>query len=160
MVSLEFYGWIIVGIAEWQPEIWELIMHNFWELVLYMYHVKLRFDSMIRVTCFYYLKTLVDRNLNLLSYFMIFGIIQNLFQNFFKAWELAASPFYKTWWWWWWWWWWWIVFVVWLTDERHVTLFPARTIVRDPHHRESLTRSKQDLNLCKTWVQALLNEVV
>ena len=37
------------------------------------------------------------------------------------------------------WWWWWIVFVVWLTDKRHLTLFPARTILRDPHHRESPT---------------------
>ena len=34
---------------------------------------------------------------------------------------------------------WWIVFVVWLTNERRLVLFPAGTIVRDPHHRESLT---------------------
>ena len=40
----------------------------------------------------------------------------------------------------WWWWWWWIVFVVWLTDEMRLALFPARTIVRDSHHRESPTR--------------------
>ena len=58
------------------------------------------------------------------------------------------------------WWWWWIVFVVWLTGERCLALFPAGTIVRDPHHLESPTRCKQDLNLCRTWVQALLNEVV
>ena len=32
------------------------------------------------------------------------------------------------WWWWWWWWWWWNVFVVWLTDERHLALFPGGTI--------------------------------
>ena len=32
--------------------------------------------------------------------------------------------------------------------------------VRDPHHRESPTRREQDLNLRRTWVQALLNEVV
>ena len=32
-----------------------------------------------------------------------------------------------------------IIFVVWLTDERHLALFPAGTIVRDPHHRESPT---------------------
>ena len=38
---------------------------------------------------------------------------------------------------WWWWWWWWIVFVVWLTDERRLALFPAGTIVRDPYHRKS-----------------------
>ena len=31
-------------------------------------------------------------------------------------------------------------FVVWLTDERRLALFPAGTIVRDPHHRESPTR--------------------
>ena len=35
---------------------------------------------------------------------------------------------------------------------------PAETIDRDPHHRESPTRGKQDLNLCRTWVQVLLNE--
>ena len=40
--------------------------------------------------------------------------------------------------------WWWIVFVVWLTDERRLALFPARTIARDPHHRESPTRGEQD----------------
>ena len=58
------------------------------------------------------------------------------------------------------WCWWWIVFMIWLTDERRLTLFPAGTIVRDPHHRESPTHREQDLNLCRTWVQALLNEVV
>ena len=62
--------------------------------------------------------------------------------------------------WWWWWWWWWIVFVVWLTDERLLALFPAGTIVRDPHHCESLTYHKQDLNQHRSWVQALLNEFV
>ena len=36
-----------------------------------------------------------------------------------------------------------MVFVVWLTDERRLALFPAGTIVRDPHHRESLTRRGQ-----------------
>ena len=41
-------------------------------------------------------------------------------------------------------------FVVWLTDERRLTLFPARTIVRDPHHRESLTHREQGLNLRRT----------
>ena len=30
-----------------------------------------------------------------------------------------------------------IVFVVWLTDERCLPLFPAGTIIRDPHHHES-----------------------
>ena len=30
-------------------------------------------------------------------------------------------------------------FVVWLTDERRLALFPARAIFGDPDHRESLT---------------------
>ena len=47
-----------------------------------------------------------------------------------------------------------IVFVVWLTDERRLALFPAGTIVRDPHHRESSTRREQGLNLRRTWIQA------
>ena len=29
-----------------------------------------------------------------------------------------------------------MVFVVWLTDEMRLALFPAGTIVRDPHHRK------------------------
>ena len=48
--------------------------------------------------------------------------------------------------------WWWIVSVVWLTDERRFALFPARTIVRDPHIRESPTRREQDLNLRRTFL--------
>ena len=39
-----------------------------------------------------------------------------------------------------WWWWWWIVFVVWLTNERCLALFPAGTIVRYPQHCKYLTR--------------------
>ena len=35
---------------------------------------------------------------------------------------------------------WWIVFVVWLTDKRHLVLSAAGTIVRDPHHHDSLKR--------------------
>ena len=35
------------------------------------------------------------------------------------------------------WWWWWIAVVVWLTDKRCLALFPAGTIIRDPHHHES-----------------------
>ena len=38
-------------------------------------------------------------------------------------------------------------FVVWLTDKRRLALFPAGTILRDPHHRESLTRREQGLDL-------------
>ena len=43
---------------------------------------------------------------------------------------------------------------------KGVALFPAGTIVRDPHHRESPTCREQGLNLRRTWVQALLSEVV
>ena len=32
-------------------------------------------------------------------------------------------------------------------DVRRLALFSVRTIVRDPHHRESPTRREQDLNL-------------
>ena len=56
--------------------------------------------------------------------------------------------------------WWWIISVVWLTYERRLTLFPVGTIVRDPYHLESPTRRTQDLNLLRTRVQDLLNEVV
>ena len=42
------------------------------------------------------------------------------------------------------------VFVVWLTEERRLALFQDGKSVRDPHHRETLTRRKQDLNLCRT----------
>ena len=45
----------------------------------------------------------------------------------------------------------WIAFVVWLTDERRLALLPAGTIVRHPHHHESLTCREQGLNLCITW---------
>ena len=43
-----------------------------------------------------------------------------------------------------------MIFVIWLTDERRLALFPAGTTVRDPHHGESLTHHEQDLNLCRT----------
>ena len=55
---------------------------------------------------------------------------------------------------------WWVVFVEWLIDERRLGLFLAGTILRDPHHRESLTHQEYDMNVRRTWVQALLNEVV
>ena len=38
-------------------------------------------------------------------------------------------------------------FVVWLIDERRLSLFPNGTIVRDPHHGKSLTCLEQDLKL-------------
>ena len=37
-----------------------------------------------------------------------------------------------------------------LIDKRRLALFPAGTIVRDPHHRESPTRREQDMNLRRT----------
>ena len=43
-----------------------------------------------------------------------------------------------------------IVFVVWLTDERRLALFPAGTIVGNPHHDESPTRHEKDLYLCRS----------
>ena len=43
-----------------------------------------------------------------------------------------------------------MVFVIWLTGERRLALFPASTIVRDSHHRESLTYFEQDVNLRRT----------
>ena len=37
-----------------------------------------------------------------------------------------------------------------LTNERRLALFPAGTIVSDPHHCESPTRREQNLNLRRT----------
>ena len=51
-------------------------------------------------------------------------------------------------------------FVVWLTDERCLAVFPAGTIVRDPHHRESPARHEEALNLRRTCVQAYSKEFV
>ena len=39
-----------------------------------------------------------------------------------------------------------------------LAVFPAETIVRDPHHRESPTCRGQDLHRRRALVQALLNE--
>ena len=61
---------------------------------------------------------------------------------------------------WWRWSWRWIAFVVCLTHERCLTLFPGRTIVRDPHYLESPTRCKQDLNLHRIWTQGFWDEFV
>ena len=55
---------------------------------------------------------------------------------------------------------WCIAFVVWLTDKKHLNLFPAATIVIDPHDFESPRRREHDLKLHRTWVQALLNKVM
>ena len=58
------------------------------------------------------------------------------------------------------WWWWWIVFVVWLTNERRLVLFPARTIVRDPHHGKSptllLNVSPRVLTCISLWTLSVL----
>ena len=46
-----------------------------------------------------------------------------------------------------------------MVDRRKTfSLISSRYTVRDSHHRESLTCRKQDLNLCRTWVKALLNK--
>ena len=45
-----------------------------------------------------------------------------------------------------------LFFLVSLTNEMQLALFPAETIVRDPNHRESPTRREQGLNLRTTWV--------
>ena len=37
-----------------------------------------------------------------------------------------------------------------VTNERQSGPFSVRSIVRDPHHRESPTRREQDLNLRRT----------
>ena len=50
--------------------------------------------------------------------------------------------------------------VVRLTGERHISFFLAKTTVRDLHHREFPECSKQAMNLVKTRVKALLNEIV
>lgn len=46
-----------------------------------------------------------------------------------------------------------VAFVVLLTNERRLALFPVEKIVRDLHHHEPPTRHEQDSNLCITWVQ-------
>ena len=40
--------------------------------------------------------------------------------------------------------------LLWLTNKRHLALFPARTIVSDLQYHRSLTRHNQGLNLCRT----------
>ena len=52
--------------------------------------------------------------------------------------------------------------VIWLTNynKNCLALFPAGIIARDTPYHESPTRCEQDFNLCKTLVQAWLNEVV
>ena len=54
----------------------------------------------------------------------------------------------------------WFCSIVELTNKRHLALFPAWTIVRDPHHRKYPTCCEQDLNLRRILVQALLNKVM
>ena len=48
-----------------------------------------------------------------------------------------------------------------MVDRRKAFSFiPARTIVTDPHHRESPTRREQGLNLRGIQFQPSLNELV
>ena len=77
------------------------------------------------------------------------------FDSCFWRWELLVKIWTV---WWWWWWWWLMVFVVWLTDERRLALFPAGTIVRDPLHRESPTLGEQDVQWrsCAVGITATL----
>ena len=55
-------------------------------------------------------------------------------------------------------------FVVWLTDERRLVLFPAGTIVRDPRYRESLTHREQDqrqvLSFAKLYMYIYINYIL
>ena len=46
-----------------------------------------------------------------------------------------------------------------LTNKKHLAIFPARTILRDPRNHESTTCNEQDLNLHRTSVQPLMNEL-
>ena len=41
-------------------------------------------------------------------------------------------------------------FIAEIREKRRLALFPAGTIVRDPHHLKSPTRREQDLNLRRT----------
>ena len=41
-----------------------------------------------------------------------------------------------------------IMVVNWLTDEKHLALFPAVTIVKDPHHQEFLTEREREIWTC------------
>ena len=43
-----------------------------------------------------------------------------------------------------------------MTNKKRLALFPAGTIIRDLYHLKSPTRHEEDLNLRRTWVQALL----
>ena len=51
-------------------------------------------------------------------------------------------------------------FAEWLTEERRYTLFSAGTMVDGSHHQKPPTRQEKDLNLRRTCVQTLSNEVV
>ena len=101
-------------------------------LFLYYYFALLSFgDKGVRLSAGPFLRS------EILWYVQNFRWVQNsIFPNgkhiFSNSWSLSK--------WWWWWWWCWIVFVVWLTNEKRLALFPAGT--RDPHNCESLTRRK------------------
>ena len=41
--------------------------------------------------------------------------------------------------------------------KRRLALFPAGTIIRDPHHGEFPTRREQELNLRRIWVQVVIH---
>ena len=60
----------------------------------------------------------------------------------------------------WWWWRWWITFVVWLIDESGLALFPARTIVRDAHHREFSTGRDTPRTVCGFSIILILKGIM
>ena len=143
--------------------------------VIYFLDVDTFFDD-VRITLYFGTFEL-RREISFWIYTLFF--IRNVFSNsasallnFFMNWasNVAYAERKKWWWWWWWWWWcrwwwwWWIVFVVWLTDERRLALFPSATIVRDPHHREPPTRRKQGLNSkrfnSRVWIARVLVAII
>ena len=51
-------------------------------------------------------------------------------------------------------------FVVWLIDESGLALFPARTIVRDAHHREFSTRRDTPRTVCGFSIILILKGIM
>ena len=49
--------------------------------------------------------------------------------------------------------WWWIVFAEWLTDERHLALFSAWNIIRDPHHAGNRIQTCAEPAFMLSWMK-------
>ena len=47
-----------------------------------------------------------------------------------------------------------------MVNRKKKVLFLAKAIIRDSHHLKSSTYRKQDINLCRIWVKALLHELL